>query len=252
MPNYRLTLSFEGTAYRGWQIQPEGATVQGTVARAIAETVACEVTLHGCGRTDAGVHAEEYTANFMTDKELPCERMLGAINSRLPKDIAGTTCEIATDNFHARACAVGKVYRYTIHAYGVRPVIDRNFVTFSRRRLDVDAMREAARCLVGEHDFASFVTQHDPAKNTVRTINALDIETDGRYIIITVKGNGFLYNMVRTIVGCLMTVGRGRQKPEWLRQVLDACDRTQASETAPARGLTMVRAIYDNPSHGTP
>ena len=244
MPNYRLTLTFDGTAYHGWQVQPNAVTVQEVLERAIEETVGRHVGLMGCGRTDAGVHAESYVANFNVDSDLPPERMLAALNSRLPEDVVVTACEIAPNDFHATLSAKGKIYRYTIAVGEVRPVLDRHVVHWVRHPLDVDAMRRAAACLVGEHDFASFVTQHDPEKDTVRTIHRLDVETDGRYVGITVAGNGFLYNMVRTIVGCLVAVGRGQRRPGWMKAVLDARDRTKAVDTAPAKGLTLVRAIY--------
>jgi tRNA pseudouridine38-40 synthase len=244
MPNYRLTLAFDGAAYHGWQIQPNAVTVQEVLGRAISQTVGQDIVPMGCGRTDAGVHAESYVASFKVESNLSPERMQAALNSRLSEDIAVTSCEIAPDDFHATLSAKGKVYRYTILAGGVRPVRNRHYVHWLHHDLDVEAMRAAAAHLVGEHDFAAFVTQHDPEKNTVRIIHALDIDRSGRTITITVRGNGFLYNMVRTIVGCLITVGRGRQKPAWLREVLASRDRTCAAETAPARGLTLVEAIY--------
>ena len=244
MSNYRLTLAFEGTAYHGWQLQPNALTVQEVLERAIEETVGEHVGVSGCGRTDAGVHAENYVANFTVDSKLAPERMQAALNSRLPEDVAVTHCEIVPDDFHATRSAKGKVYRYTIATGSVRPVLDRNLVHWCRHPLDVDAMRQAAECLVGEHDFASFVTEYSPGKDTVRTIHRLDTEAEGRYIRITVAGNGFLYNMVRAIVGSLIAVGRGQREPEWMREVLDARDRTKAADTAPAKGLTLVRSMY--------
>jgi tRNA pseudouridine38-40 synthase len=244
MPNYRLTLQFEGTNYHGWQIQPNGVTVQEVVERAVAETVGKSVRVLGCGRTDAGVHAENYVANFTVESDLAPERMLAALNSRLPDDVVVTACDIAPGDFHATLSVQSKVYRYTIATGGVRPVLDRNLVTHCRHALDVDAMRSAAASLVGEHDFASFVTEHSPDKDTVRIVRRLDITSSGRYVFIEIEGNGFLYNMVRTIAGCLMAVGRGLRPVEWMKEVLDASDRTRAFETAPARGLTMVRATY--------
>jgi tRNA pseudouridine38-40 synthase len=244
MPNYRLTLQYEGTNYHGWQIQPNGVTVQEVVERAVAETVGKAVRVLGCGRTDAGVHAENYVANFTVESDLAPERMLAALNSRLPDDIVVTACDIAPDDFHATLSVRSKVYRYTIATRGVRPVLDRNFVTHCRHALDVEAMRRAAASLVGEHDFASFVTERSPDKDTVRLVRRLDITSSGRYVFIEIEGNGFLYNMVRTIAGCLMAVGRGLRPVGWMKEVLDARDRTRAFETAPARGLTMVRATY--------
>ena len=255
MPNYRLTLQFEGTNYHGWQLQPGWPTVQGEMEKAVAKTTAQQVRVLGCGRTDAGVHAEAYVASFKVESDLAPERMLHALNSRLPDDIAVTACDIAPDDFHATRSSKGKIYRYTIATGVVRPVLDRNFVHWMRHPLDVAAMQAAAACLVGEHDFASFVTERDPGKNTVRTIHRLEVatrglspetlsEARGRYIDITVEGNGFLYNMVRTIAGCLIAVGRGARSVEWLMEVLEARNRTKAFDTAPAEGLAMVKALY--------
>ena len=244
MPNYRLTLQFEGTNYHGWQIQPNAVTVQEVVERAIAQTVGKPVPVLGCGRTDAGVHAEEYVASFKVDSNLPPERMMPALNSRLPEDVAVTACDVVPDDFHATLSAKGKIYRYTIATGDVRAVLDRRFVHYCRYALDVEAMRRAAACLVGEHDFASFVTELSAEKNTVRTIRRLDIGTDARYNTITVEGSGFLYNMVRAIVGSLIAVGRHLRPAEWMKEVLAARDRTKAFETAPAKGLTMVKTIY--------
>ena len=244
MSHYRLTLTFEGTAYHGWQRQKGWPTVQEVVEMAIARTVGHAVSVRGCGRTDAGVHAENYVAVFETDSELPPERMMGAINSRLPEDVAVIDCDHPPDGFDPTTDVVEKVYRYTIAVGDPRPVIERNFVHWVWARLDIDAMSEAAACLVGEHDFASFVTEREPGKNTVRTIHRLDVDAEGRYIRVTVSGNGFLYNMVRAIVGCLIDVGRGRLQPRCMREILDARDRTKACDNAPAKGLTMVRVTY--------
>ena len=244
MPNYRLTLQFEGTRYHGWQVQPGWPTVQAEIEKAIAKTTAQQIRILGCGRTDSGVHAEEYVANFRVESDLPPERMMHALNSRLPEDIAVTACDVAPDEFHATLDVRRKTYRYTIATGRVRPVIERRFVHWVRHPLDVDAMRRASECLVGEHDFASFVTERDPAKNTVRTIYRLDVAARGRFIDITVEGNGFLYNMVRTLAGCLIAVGRGLRPVEWMRDALEARDRTKALDTAPAQGLTMVRTLY--------
>jgi len=244
MPNYRLTLTFEGTAYHGWQRQKGWPTVQQTVEMAIAKTVGAKVSVRGCGRTDAGVHAEKYVAVFNVASNLPPERMMAALNSRLPEDVAVLDCDIAPDDFHPTAGVTEKVYRYTIATGNVRPVIERNFVHWVRTSLDVDAMTEAAQCLIGEHDFASFVTDLPPGKNTVRTLHRLDVDVDGRYVTVTVSGNGFLYNMVRAIVGCLIVIGQGRLAPRCMQEILDARDRTKACKNPPARGLTMVRVVY--------
>jgi tRNA pseudouridine38-40 synthase len=169
---------------------------------------------------------------------------MAAINSRLPEDIVVTHCELAPEDFHATHSVRSKVYRYTLVVGGPRPVIDRNFVYHIHHELDVELMRRAAECLVGEHDFASFVSEHSPEKNTVRTVHRLEIERRGRYVTVTVEGNGFLYNMVRTMVGCLVAVGRGLRPVAWMKEMLESHDRSKALATAKAQGLTMVKTNY--------
>ncbi len=245
LSNYRLTLQFDGAGFSGWQRQPAQRTVQADLERAVRETVAQPVDVRGCGRTDAGVHALAYVANFKAVSKLPPDRLRLAINSRLSEDVVVVKCETVPDEFDARLDAAAKVYRYTTVYGSMRPVLERGLVNYCSRALDVEPMKEAAKFLVGEHDFAGFVNQLEPGKNTVRTIHAVEVEQTGdNTITMTFTGNGFLYNMVRIMAGTLLEVGRGNYPPEWAGEVLYGCDRSAAGPTAPAKGLTLVEVIY--------
>lgn len=243
--NYKLTLQFDGAGFSGWQRQPVQRTVQADLERAIAETVAQPVNVRGCGRTDAGVHARAYVANFKAVSKLPPDRLHLAINSRLNDDVVVTKCEIVPDDFDARLDALAKVYRYTTVYGPIRPTLERGLVNYCSRALDVEPMKAAATFLVGEHDFAAFVNKLEPGKNTVRTIHAVDVEqTDDNTITMTFTGGGFMYNMVRIMAGTLLEIGRGKYPPDWAGEVLVARDRSAAGPTAPAKGLMLVRVIY--------
>ena len=219
--------------------------MQGDLERAIRETVGQAVDVIGCGRTDAGVHAAAYVANFAAESRLPPERLQAALNSRLGEDVVITSCEVVAEGFNARADALAKVYRYTTVFGDLRPVLRRGFVNYASRGLDVEAMREAARALVGEHDFAGFVNQLEEGKNTVRRLFAVAVESEGTTVTLTFTGNGFLYNMVRILAGTLIEVGRGKYPPEWVGEALATRDRTATGPTAPAKGLMLMKVIYD-------
>ncbi len=245
MTNYRLQLEYEGTDFSGWQRQPDRRTVQGVLERAIAETIAQPVTVQGCSRTDTGVHALAYVANFKADSHLPPERMMLAISSRLDPDVTVTACDLVPDAFDACSDALGKVYRYTTVHGPIRPVLSRRCVNYCHHPLRAEPMRRAARAYVGTHDFAAFANQLDPAKDTTRTIWAVSVTEAHPAITITVLGEGFMYNMVRIMAGTLIEVGRSVREPDWVAHVLASRDRTLAGPTAPAKGLSLVEVIYD-------
>ena len=245
MRNYRIELEFDGTEFHGWQRQPERRTVQAAVERAIAQTVGHPVDVMGCSRTDAGVHALGYVANFKADSELPAERMRLAISSRLPADVVVKGCEIALDEFDACSNALAKIYRYTTVHGTIRPAVERAFVNYCPYALTFAPMKEGARHLVGKQDFAAFVNQLEPGKDTVRTIYAVEMGEEGNRITMTFVGEGFMYNMVRIIAGTLIEVGRGVREPTWVADTVAARDRRLAGPTAPAKGLTLTRVVYE-------
>jgi tRNA pseudouridine38-40 synthase len=247
---FKLTVAYHGGRYSGWQWQPgETLSVQRQIETAIQQIIGEEVRVAGSGRTDAGVHAFGQVASFSTNRwNAPADRWVRAFNCFLPKDIVVRRAEEAALRFHAIRDSVGKLYRYTIRN---SRVVDPHLAHLQwcvHRTLDVEAMRAAAQRLVGTHDFASLQGQGSPRYNTVRTIHTLEVQAtdvwEGRVIEINVSANGFLYNMVRNIVGTLVEVGHGKRPPEWIDELLARRDRSLAGQTAPAAGLCLMEVLY--------
>lgn len=246
MRNLKLTVSYDGSDFKGWQTQPGLRSVQETLETAIAKVTGLQkVRCNASGRTDSGVHAVGQVVNVHTPSTLPAATLLRAINANLPDDVAVTdACEVPLA-FDANRDAVRKLYRYVIHDGPVPSVFLRKYACQSRQPLDAEAMRRASRVLVGRHDFSSFETEGSPRLTSVRTILHLGLSRVGYWIWIDVEGDGFLYNMVRSIAGTLMNVGRGYWPEERVSAILAACDRVQAGPTAPAQGLFLMRVHYD-------
>ncbi|MDK1030470.1 MAG: tRNA pseudouridine(38-40) synthase TruA [Planctomycetia bacterium] len=258
MRNIRITIAYDGTNYHGWQRQPRVPTVQAEVEAALARTLRCKPSLSAASRTDAGVHSMGQVANFRTDAAIDDERLLMALNSRLPDDIAVTDLREVPDEFDASVSAERKWYRYRLWHSRIKPVFDAKRLWHWYRPLEVGPMLEAARFLTGRHDFKSFEGRGSNRPNTVRTIFRLDIlreppEPDadgtatlasGTEVVFDVDGDGFLYRMVRNIVGTLIEVGRGHWSPQCAAEALEAKDRTKAGPTAPAHGLCLMRVWY--------
>ena len=245
MKRIKLTIAYDGTNYCGWQIQPNGITIEEILNKALSKMTGEEILVIGASRTDSGVHAMGNVAVFDTDTTIPVEKIAVALNQRLPEDIVITKSEEVPLDFHPRYCNCSKTYEY--HIINTRIPIPTKRLTnyFVSYVLDIDKMRQAASYLVGEHDFVSFCNVRTDVENTVRTITALDILTNGNEITIRITGNGFLYNMVRIIVGTLVRVGRGFYEPEKVKEILEAKDRKAAGVTAPAHGLMLVEIKYE-------
>jgi len=245
--NIKLVIAYDGSAYHGWQRQADGIdTVQQRVEEAATAVLRHPVTVHGAGRTDAGVHAAGQVANLhTTNAAVPLAGLRRAMNSRLPADIALRSAAQVPADFHASLSATGKTYQYRLHVAPVRPVLLARQVYHYWRPLDVAAMRRAARRLVGRHDFAGFAAAADPRQDTVRTIRRCQVAQRGPETLITVRGDGFLYNMVRIVVGTLVEIGRGRWGPQRIDRVLATRDRRDAGPTAPPEGLTLLCVHYD-------
>ena len=245
MPTYKLTLAYDGTDFSGWQAQPGRRTVQGVLEAAWCEITGETVRVTATSRTDAGVHALGQVVGVETQSELPPERLLGGINAKLPADVVLKAVEPMRTGFHATHDAIGKRYRYQLHNDRLRPLLDRHLVWHIPHPLDVEAMHRAGQVLVGTHDFASFQSAGSPRDSTVRTMTDVQVtREDARQpsrIHIEVAGDGFLYNMVRNIVGTLVDVGAGRRPAEWISEVLSACDRQAAGQTAPPQGLLLLQ-----------
>ncbi|MEX2172549.1 MAG: tRNA pseudouridine(38-40) synthase TruA [Pirellulales bacterium] len=247
MRSLKLTVAYDGTRYAGWQIQPELPTVQAELERAWRQITGETIRLTASGRTDAGVHAWGQVAGVNTASELAPERLERGLNAVLPDDIIVREITDAPPSFHATHDALRKTYRYLIHSSTIRPLFDRPYVWHVPTPLEAAAMHRAGQGLVGRHDFVSFETTGSERSSTVRTITRLDVErgTDlPQRITIEVEGDGFLYNMVRTIVGTLVEVGRGSRPETWPTEVLAARDRRQAGQTVPPQGLCLWRVEY--------
>jgi tRNA pseudouridine38-40 synthase len=241
----KLTIAYDGTRYVGWQFQNNGPSIQAELERALHAITGENARFVGAGRTDAGVHARAMVAHVHTRTTLPAGKLALALNAHLPKDIGVDHSEDAPDDFHSRRDARGKCYRYTIVTGRARPVLDRLYTAHVSYTLDVPAMADAAQHLVGTYDFSAFVTELKARQHhCVRTITRAEVWQEERRVLIEVEGNGFLYNMVRTIAGTLVVVGKGKQRPKWVADVIASRDRREAGPVMPAKGLCLMRVFY--------
>lgn len=278
-----LRVAYDGTNYHGWQVQPNAATIEGELNRVLTQLTGEEIQVTGASRTDAGVHALGNVAVFDTISRIPAEKFSYALNQRLPEDIVVQSSVQVADDFHPRHCDCRKTYEYDILNRTFPLPAYRNTAYFLYGDLDLEAMRKACQAFLGEHDFASFCAAGAQVQTTVRTIYSLEVleqplgsngrteaqrsqrtqsetielqpdkarlqgpqiqQAPERLLTIRVRGNGFLYNMVRIIAGTLVEVGRGHIRPEEIEGIIAACDRAKAGPTAPARGLRLVEIAY--------
>lgn len=245
MPTFKITLAYDGTDFSGWQAQPGRRTVQGSLQSAWQQITGSESRMTAASRTDAGVHAEGQVVGIESTTHLASNVLVRALNANLPADMVVCEVEESPAGFHAAHDARGKRYRYRVRNSRVRPLFERKYVWHVPRILDAERMLESAQCLVGTHDFASFQSAGSPRESTVRTIHAVEVQALGNdQITIDVEGDGFLYNMVRIIVGSLVEVGAGTRELEWLADAMTARDRRVAGKTAPPEGLCLVRVFY--------
>lgn len=243
-PTIKLTLQFDGTDFHGWQRQATLPTVQGELERALAAMFGEAITTYGCSRTDAGVHAEAHVSHFHATREIPEHGILRGLNSLLPPGIAVQRVERVPGHFSAKRSSVFKVYRYQIYPAPVRSPIHRRFAWHLVWPLSVESMARGGEVLCGEHDFSSFRAAGCDARSPVRYVHHIRVERRGDLLCLEVKGNAFLRQMVRNIVGTLVEVGRGRQPADWVAEVLAARDRNTAGPTAPAHGLFLQHVEY--------
>ena len=241
-----MKIAYDGTNYCGWQIQINGITVEEVINKHLSELLGEEIAVIGASRTDSGVHAMGNVAVFDTETRIPAEKICFALNQRLPDDIRILESKEVPADFHPRFCNSTKTYQYKILNRKIPIPTERLYSHFVYMDLDVEKMQKAAQYIVGEHDFKSFCSNRTQVENTVRTIYSLNIEKKEDMIYITVSGNGFLYNMVRIIVGTLMKVGLSVYTPEHVKEIIEACDRNVAGPKAPAQGLTLLKIDYED------
>jgi len=242
--NIALSLRYEGTRYHGWQVQKNAVTVAGTLEAACAKVVGHPVHLTGCGRTDAGVHAMAYIANFHTDSRIPADRLPYALNTHLPEDIVVLHAVDVPDGFNAIGSCDRKEYTYQIYNDRIRDPFYVNRAYFYPKLLDETLMQRAAEQFIGTHDFAAVRSVGTDVKSTVRTIYDCGVAREGKLLRLHVSANGFLYNMVRAITGTVLYVAEGKLQPEDIGIILDSGNRTLAGPTAPPGGLYLTRLWY--------
>ena len=239
-----LIVEYDGTDYCGWQRQINGPSVQQTLEEALSHLTGEEIAVTGSSRTDAGVHAMGLCAHFDSATRIPPEKIAFALNTMLPPDIRVRESGAAPEGFHARYAACGKVYRYRFFNSRHDCAIGRQYAAHVPLTLDVDLMNREAQALCGTHDFEAFAASGSVVKSTVRTIYRVQVTRSGDDVTLLVLGDGFLYNMVRIIAGTLMEVGTGKREPGAIARAIDTHDRLALGQTAPAKGLTLMRVLY--------
>ena len=246
MRNIALFLKYDGSAYHGWQVQKNARSVAQTLEEAAAAIVGHKVHLTGCGRTDAGVHARVYVANFRTESTIPCDRLPYALNTHLPDDIVVSDARQVHDGFNAIGSCVRKEYTYQIYNSRIRDPFYINRAWFYPKHLDEKIMQEAAARFVGTHDFAAVRSVGTEVKSTVRTVHHFEVERQGDLIFLKICANGFLYNMARAMTGTVVYAAEGKLAPKDIGKILASGDRTAAGPTVPPGGLYMTQLWYDD------
>ena len=248
MRNIKLIIEYDGTDFNGWQIQPQHRTIQNEIEQALQKIFNKKIRLIGSGRTDSGVHALGQVANFKTQSVMSCEKIQKALNAVLPADIVILNTEEVSLKFHSQYDAQRKMYRYMVLNRSVPCAQQRNFCLFYPYKLNLRLMRQESKILIGKHDFKSFqaidTSKPHRSKDTIRTITQLDIKKRGDYIYIEIEANGFLYKMVRNIVGTLLEIGSGKLLKGCMQEILFQKSRTHAGYTAKAKGLTLMAVCY--------
>ncbi len=244
MKRILLTLSYDGTAYHGWQYQPNNITVQEVLQNSIEKVLRVKPAVTGCSRTDAGVHAREFCCHLECEDNIPMSAFLRGLNSVLPRDIAVRDCKEVSPDFHARYNALGKTYIYRILNSNRKDPFLSRFVWQIERPLNTDLMNEFCKRLIGTHDFYAFSSSGRTVTDTVRTVSECEVTREGEIVALKITGNGFLYNMVRIITGTAVEVSDGKISPLEAEEILNSKDRSRAGLTAPPQGLILDKVYY--------
>lgn len=243
--NIKLLIQYEGTRYQGWQRQISSSnTIQGKIESILSKMCNEKIEIQGSGRTDAGVHAKGQVANFHTKVTMSIEEMMAYINEYLPLDIAVTQIEEVPERFHSRLNAKGKRYCYQVINSSIPDVFNRRYALEFPEALDIAAMKEGAKYLCGSHDFKAFTSAKKGKKSTIRCVDEINLEQKGDLIIFTFSGNGFLYHMIRIMMGTLLEIGVGKRKADSIPELLEAKKREQTGFLVPAKGLTLMELYF--------
>lgn len=246
MQRFLLTIKYDGTAFCGWQVQPNGVSVQHVVQNALIElTGESKLCVTGCSRTDAGVHANMFCLHFDSETSILQNKIPFALNMRLPREICAVDCKVVPNNFHARYSSLGKTYIYKIYNSPLPDPFKEKYYLRVNKHIDVELLNRACKYFVGEHDFAAFCASGSSVADTVRTVTDCRAERFGDDVIISITANGFLYNMVRIIVGTLLDVNMGKFSADSIPDILNSLDRSNAGVTAKAHGLYLEKVHYD-------
>ena len=245
MPRHLLTIKYDGSNYCGWQVQPNAVSVQGAVQKALIDlTGEPNLTVTGCSRTDSGVHANMFCLHFDSNTNIPNERIPFALNIKLPNDISAVDCKTVDDDFHARYSSKGKTYIYKIYNSKMPDPFRKKYYLQVDRHIDEVMLNKACKAFVGTHDFKGFCSAGSSVVDTVRTVTDCHVERSGNDVIISITANGFLYNMVRIIVGTLLDVNIGKIDADDLPNIINSCDRNRAGATARPHGLYLEKVHY--------
>lgn len=244
MRNLLLTISYDGSNYHGWQVQKNAVTVQEVFQNAVKKLFKQNIDIKGCSRTDSGVHANKYCVSFKADTDIPCENIIMALNSYLPDDIAVLNCTDMYIDFHARYSVVKKEYVYIINNSKIRNPFLRNYAFWYRYDINADYLNEQAQAFVGTYDYSGFCSANSGVEDTVRTVYSFEVSRKGDMVYFKVSADGFLYNMVRIMVGTLLFVNEGKIKKDELKNVILSKNRKLAGKTAPPQGLYLNDVIY--------
>ncbi len=245
MPRRLLTIKYDGTNFCGWQVQQNGISVQSTVQEALGKILPDLKGITGCSRTDSGVHANMYCLHFDTESDISCMQLVRAVNSKLPNDISALSCIFVSDDFHARYSSTGKTYKYYINNSNISDPFNYKYRLNVNKKIDEIILNEAANAFVGKHDFATFCSVGSSVVDTVRTVSECRVERFGDDVVITITADGFLYNMVRIIVGTLLEVAFGKIDVSELPNIIDSKKRELAGPTAKPNGLFLDKVHYD-------
>ena len=244
MRNLKVIMSYRGTRYHGYQRQENAVGIQNILEEKLSVLTAYDVKINGCSRTDTGVHANEYCFSFMTEHNIPCHNIIRGMNSVLPDDISFQSCEEVSMDFHARYSCKGKEYVYLISNRPTKDPFKADLALNYPQKLDVELLNRAGQDFVGTHDFTSFCGTANQKENSIRTINSFTAVNDGSIVRCTVSGNGFLYNMVRIMIGTLIFINEGKIPADGIPEILEVKNRNKAGKTAQAHGLYLNKVFY--------